>query len=92
MTVDHKGRATPMMACGVMVARDVAGKACPRPFRVLYDSGGSKSMCYKRVLPIGARVNQTKKQIFNTLAGAYASQGSIEMHGLRLPRSTRTES
>ena len=31
MTVGHKGRTTPM-ACGVMVARDVARKACSRLF------------------------------------------------------------
>ena len=84
MTVDHAGRFTPM-ASGVMVVKDVAGRACSRLLRVLYDSGGSKSMCHKRVLPRGARVNQTQKQMFNTLAGAYASQGSIEMRGMRMP-------
>ena len=42
-------------------------------------------MCHRRVLPTGARIKQDKKQLFNTLAGAYASLGNIEMNGIRLP-------
>ena len=84
MVTDHQGRSTPL-ACGVMVAKDVAGRACSRLLRVLFDSGGSRSMIHKRVLPGGALVDQTGKQLFNTLAGAYASQGSVKLDGMRLP-------
>ena len=84
MTTDHQGQST-HLACGVMVAKDVAGRACSRLLRVLFDSGGSRSMIHKRALPGGARVDQTGKQVFNTLAGAYASQGSVKLNGMRLP-------
>ena len=84
MVTDNRGRSTPL-ACGVMVVKDVAGRACSRLLRVLFDSGGSRSMIHKRVLPGGARVDLTEKQMFNTLAGAYASQGSVQLQGMRLP-------
>ncbi len=85
MAVDQQGRSAPM-ACGVMVVKDIQGKACSRLLRVLYDSGGSKSMCHRRVMPRGARINQdSEKQLFNTLAGTYGSLGSIQMSGMRLP-------
>ena len=84
MVTDNQGRSA-TMACGVMVVKDVAGRACSRLLRVLFDSGGSRSMIHKRVLPGGARVDQSGKQMFNTLAGAYASQGSVGLRGMRLP-------
>lgn len=84
MTIDHTGKSTPM-ACGVMIAKCVQGKTCSRLFRVLFDSGGSKSMIHRRVLPQGARIDQGEVKMFNTLAGAYASKGSVRLEGMRLP-------
>ena len=57
LRIDQKGCMAPM-ATGVMVVKDVAGRACSRVLRVLYGSGGSKSMMHKRVLPTGVQVNQ----------------------------------
>ena len=42
-------------------------------------------MVHKRILPTGARINQDKKQVFHTLAGAYASLGNVGMGGIGLP-------
>ncbi len=76
LTVDQQGCMT-LMATGVMLVKDIAGKACSRVLRVLYDSGGSKSMCHSRVTPTGARMRTDKQQLFRTLEEAYASKGNI---------------
>ena len=44
------GKSTPM-ASGVMVVREIQGKSCSRILQVLFDSGGSKSMMHKKILP-----------------------------------------
>ncbi len=76
LAVDHQGLITPM-ATGVMLVKEIAGKVCSCVLRVIYDSGGSKSMCHKRVIPAGVRIRTDRKQLFCTLAGAYASKGNI---------------
>ena len=85
MAVDNKGRIAPM-ASGIMVVRDVQGKACSRLLRVLFDSGGAKSMCHRRVMPKGARINTNGGRVLmQTIAGTYAPVGTAEMTGIRLP-------
>ena len=85
MVVDNKGKSTPM-ACGVMVVKDIQGKACSRLLRVLFDSGGSQSMIHRRVLPRGSRINtESDRKLMRTLAGTYAPLGTADMHGMRLP-------
>lgn len=42
-------------------------------------------MMHRRVIPRGARLDQGNRQMFNTLAGAYASRGSATIRGMRLP-------
>ena len=85
MAVDSKGRIAPM-ASGIMVVRDVQGKACSRLLRVLFDSGGAKSMCHRRVIPKGARINTNGGRVLmQTIAGAYAPVGTAEMTNIRLP-------
>ena len=42
-------------------------------------------MMHRRVLPRGARLDQGNKQMFNTLAGAMASNGRATIRGMRLP-------
>lgn len=85
MTTDDKGRATPMASC-VMVARSVQGKTCSRLLRVLFDSGGSKSMWHRRAIPRHATITpQSSKMQMRTLAGNYSPLGTIEAKDLRLP-------
>ena len=50
MTTDETGQSTPM-ACDIMLVKSIQGRACSRLLKVLYDSGGSKSMIKKSVLP-----------------------------------------
>ena len=45
MAVDQQGKSTPM-ASGIMVVKDIQGRHCSRLLKVLFDSGGSKSMCH----------------------------------------------
>lgn len=61
------------MACGILVVKDIQGRACSRLLRVLFDSGGSKSMVHRRVVPRGSRLDQPENQtMMRTLAGVYA--------------------
>ena len=85
MTVDQHGNSTPM-ASAIMVVKEVQGRSCSRLLKVLFDSGGSKSMCHKRVMPKGICIDQPKtKSLMRTLAGTYVPLGTIRMKGMRLP-------
>ena len=85
MAVDQGGKSTPM-ACAMMVVKDLQGKPCSRLLKVLFDSGGSKSMCHRRILPMGARIDQPRtRSLMRTLAGTYAPLGTVQMKGMRLP-------
>ena len=85
MTADAGGKSTPMASC-VMVAKSIQGRACSRLLRVLFDSGGSKSMCHRRVLPRGANITQVgERTMMRTLAGIYAPLGTATIQGMRMP-------
>ena len=85
MAVDRQGNSTPM-ASGIMVVKDIQGRHCSRLLKVLFDSGGSKSMCHRRVLPKGIRLDQPPvRSLMRTLAGTYAPQGTVRMSGMKLP-------
>ena len=65
---DTNIQSTPMSS-GVMVVRDIQGKSCSRLLWVLFDSGGSKSMMHKKILPRGAHINQVShRTMMRTLA------------------------
>ena len=58
------------MACGIMVVKSIQGRACSKLLKVLYDSGGSKSMVKKNILPKGVRLDTDgPRTLMNTLAG-----------------------
>lgn len=85
MATDETGQSTPM-ACGIMLVKSIQGRPCSRLLKVLYDSGGSKSMIKKSILPKGVRVTQSNnRMLMNTLAGTYAPLGSVEIKGMQLP-------
>ena len=77
MSVDQQGTSTPM-AYGIMVAKGIQGQSYSKLLRVLFDSGGSKYMCHRRVVPRVARIDQNaRRALMNNLAGTYALLGSI---------------
>ena len=83
MTVDQRGKSTPM-ASAIMVVKDIQGRPCSRLLKVLFDSGGSKSMCHRRILPKGARIDQPRtRSLMRTLAGTYSPLGTVQMQGAR---------
>ena len=85
MATDETGQTTPM-ACGIMLVKSIQGRPCSRLLKVLYDSGGSKSMIKKSILPKGIMLTQNNsRMLMNTLAGTYAPLGSVELKGMRLP-------
>ena len=85
MTIDQKGRTTPM-ASAIMVVQHIQGRACLRLLRVLFDSGGGKSMCHRRILPKGERLDtQGERIIMQTIMGTYSPLGTAEMTGIRFP-------
>ena len=74
------------MAWGLMLAQQMQDQPSKQLLRVLHDSGGSKSMCHKRVLPKGARVQQGERRtLMRTLVGNCAPLGSVDIKGMRLP-------
>ena len=74
------------MASGIMVVRDIQGRHYSRLLKVLFDSGGSKSMSHRRIQPKGVRIDQTNvRSLMRTLAGTYSPQGTVRMEGLKLP-------
>ena len=73
------------MACGIMVVKSIQGRACSRLLRILFDSGGSRTMIRRGVIPEGAQLDQGETRVFDTLAGAMASLGSATVEGMRLP-------
>ena len=82
MTTDSNGRSTPMDAC-LMVARKVQGGPCSKRIKVLLDSGGSKSMYHRNVIPRGTRITEApSRTLMNTLTGTCAPLGILTTEGL----------
>ena len=85
MVTDETGQSIPM-ASGIMPVKSIRGQCCSRLLKVLYDSGGSKSMIKRSVLPKGVRLKQNNSRMsMNTLAGTHAPLDFIEIKGMRLP-------
>ena len=55
VATDETGQST-SMACGIMLVKSIQGRPCSRLLKVLYDSGGSKSVIKKSILPKGVRL------------------------------------
>ena len=62
----------------------------PSLLRMLFDSGGCKTVIHRRVLPEGCIERAIAfKQPITTLAGNFIPEGLIWLRGLRLPELTR---
>lgn len=85
MVADGKGNTAPM-SCGVMVAKAIAGRSSSRLLRVLFDSGGGKSLIHRRAIPRGAKLTPPNdKTALNTIAGIYHPLGKVNVNDMRLP-------
>ena len=75
-----------LVATTIMVVDTIHNHESTKLLRVLFDSGGSRTMINRRVLPKGVIPMGLKgKMRMNTLAGTYESGGEVYMKGLRLP-------
>ena len=60
--------------------------------RVLFDSGGTKTMIHRRALPPGVNpMTLTERQTMSTLAGIYESGGKVMMSKVRLPELNKNQ-
>ena len=88
MAADGVGRTRPI-ACGTLVVKSVKGRPCSRLPKALCDSGGSKSVMERSVLPRKATLTQSNsRMLMNTLAGTCAPLSPIEVEGLEKTRIT----
>ena len=70
----------------LMIARRIGGQdGTKQLLRVLFDSGGSKTMVNKRVIPAGAHVSKMESNAFETIAGTFIANETVQMHALILP-------
>ena len=65
-----------LMATSTMVVKSIQNHASQKLLRVLFDSGGTKTMIHRQALPAGVNPMLLKdKEEMTTLAGVYQSQG-----------------
>jgi len=69
-----------------MVVDKVHNHESGKLLRVLFDSGGDRTMIHRSALPKGVNpMVLDKRARMNTLAGTYESGGEVVLKGLRLP-------
>lgn len=70
----------------LMIARRIGGQdSTKRLLRVIFDSGGSKTMVNRRIIPAGAHVSKMESNSFETIAGTFIANEIVQMHALILP-------
>ncbi|KAL7530913.1 LOW QUALITY PROTEIN: hypothetical protein ACHAXR_008651, partial [Thalassiosira sp. AJA248-18] len=75
-----------LMATSVMVVGLIQNHTSGKLLRVLFDSGGTKTMIHRRALPPGVNpMLLTERMTMSTLAGVYESGGKVMLSRLRLP-------
>ena len=77
---------TRLMATSIMIVKTIHNHESQKLLRVLFDSGGTKTMIHRRALPAGVNPMLLKdKEEMTTLTGVYQSQGKVMLTRLRLP-------
>ena len=78
----HKGA----IAHSLMAIHKIHNHESPRLLRVLFDSGGARTMIHRRALPNGVNpVRLDKKMRMTTVAGVYDSGREVSLQNIRLP-------
>ena len=70
----------------VMLTASISSATNKRVLRVLFDSGGAKTMIHRRVLPKNCQEQpiRTRTQM-NTIAGVYTPESLVWLRGIRFP-------
>ena len=75
----------------LMVVHKIHNNESPRLLRVLFDSGGARTMIHRRSLPNGVNTMRLdKKMRITTIAGVYDSGSEVLLQNIHLPELDRT--
>ena len=75
-----------LVATSIMVVQNIHNHESGKLLRVLFDTGGDRTMINRSALPRGVNpMALDKKARMVTLAGTYESGGEVMLKGLRLP-------
>ena len=78
----HEGAITHSL----MVVYKIRNHESPRLLRVIFDSGGARTMIHRRSLPnVVNPMRLDKKMRMTTVAGFYESGGEVSLQNIRLP-------
>lgn len=75
----------------LMIVHDIHGKLSNRLFKVLLDSGGSRTMIHIGALPPGVFPDTTEQTIFKTIAGEFQTHTSVNLTRIVLPEFDRAK-
>ena len=85
---DDKGRVMPM-ATAYCLVKSVNNFRCNRFLKCLFDTGGSKSMAHRSVVPSHVPLQPAPgSTLCNTIAGNYQPVGLITLEDMRFPEFT----
>ena len=85
---DDKGRVMPM-ATAYCLVKSVNNFRCNRFLKCLFDTGGSKSMAHRSVVPFHVPLQPAPDStLCNTIAGNYQPVGLITLEDMRFPEFT----
>ena len=75
-----------LVATSIMVVQTIHNHESGKLLRVLFDTGGDRTMINRSALPRGVNpMVLDKRARMTTLAGTYESGGEVMLKGLRLP-------
>ena len=75
----------------LMMIRKIGGVECRKLLRVLFDSGGTKTMINKRVLPPEAQIITKQDQIVQTANGSFNANKFVKIRDLFLPEFDKSK-
>ena len=75
-----------LMPTSFAVVGSINKQSSPELLRILFDSGGKKTMIHQRALPKGAQAMKLDQSaVMSTLAGTYTVNSSCILRGIKLP-------
>ena len=81
-----------LMPISLMICRMIGGKESGKLLRVLFDSGGTKTMIHERILPQGAEIRtDSQNRMCNTVAGQFNANKTVVVEDFILPDFDRSK-